>query len=430
MASGEHRILSSDSKVVEYLLSVAEGKEVCVHTMYEPGRTYPDIQLNRFDDYILRLGDLHHLSNPLTSAYLYMQSISANRCFMNTTPQWVPLFSFLGFRASFWSDLSESGRISHSELSYDIEAKAAQPLRIGYIGHTLSKAHPRRSWIVNRLLASGASIELVQYSDHKTWFTNLKKLHYVISPTLNAQISHNLYTPGLLGCFVLTDRLSTPSGFPIDPNTLPIYEFADFDALCNFISLPTSTLKKYWLHFFQENGKETRIKLLNCDLSGGHYKENDIYQSYANINSCNSGFTFPSSLHNSHDMTISPLLLLNIIEILQEMHRLSVGTIYLGCGSADLLILLSRLLCLPRFLLSLSSDNSFDSTDYLIAETYCQGSARLTKTIFSWHLSRNADDDYISEEYLEPAILAKLPLGRFHQYRHRLHCNLAVATVQ
>ena len=297
-------------------------------------RTYDE---SLFTSLIIRLGDLHHLSNPLTSSVSFLANYPTASVFFNTTPHWVPLFRAFGVQARFWDDLSESGRFSHSLLSYDHDLKNNQPLHVAYLGATVSYAHPRRSYFVNRITYSLPHISIYPPGSHSEWFSRLKQCHFVIAPSLNSQISHNVYTPAFLGCVILTDFIARPSFVSIPG--FPVIEFDSPQGITDFLRQDSHTLKRCWNSYFP--------------VEHPNFIQ-DAYTLEGNMGFCSYEYSNYSKLpkltlqtSNLVSLGLSPLLLANIFEILQELHRITIDPIYLFVSPKHFK-LFNQLLTLPR----------------------------------------------------------------------------------
>lgn len=316
------------------------------HVVYEPGRSYPTIDPRLFTTLIVRLGDLHHLSNPLTSSLNFLANYPTATVFFNTTPHWVPLFQALGIQARFWHDLSESGRFSHADLSYNHGLKKQLPIHAAYLGPAVSYAHPRRSYFVNQIAYSFPSISLYPPENHYTWFSHLKECHYVVAPSLNSQISHNIYTPAFLGCVILTDFIARPSFLSIPD--FPVIEFDSPQAMSDFLSQDTHTLKNCWNSYFPvEHPSFIRDA---CALEGNMGFCRYEYSGYSKLP------TLKLQIPDLISLGLSPLLLANIFEVLQELHRITIDPIYLFVSPGHF-PLFNQLLTLPRiYILSVDQD--------------------------------------------------------------------------
>tara|TARA_B100000674_G_scaffold193330_1_gene157369 strand:- start:2548 stop:3891 length:1344 start_codon:yes stop_codon:yes gene_type:complete len=309
------------------------------HLMYEPGRTYPSVNYHDFSSFIMRVGDIHHLSNPLTSTFNFLKENNISSFHFNTTPHWISLFQKLGFNCGFWNRLSESAMFPHVNLNFSYSEKANQDLAIAYIGEHVAMTHPRRSWFVNHLMAYSKNINYYPRVTHQEWFTLLKNHHYIIAPTLNSQISHNLYTPCLLGAVVLTDQLACPSH--LDDPLYPIIQFDSPRTLVDFCNLQPNILLDYWKSCFLESEK-IRSLILDLDYTKGIHPSPDDY--ICSLSAAPSGTYI--------DKTYSELVVLNLIEIIQEMHRITKDCIIIKSSCASLSSLFSSVISLPRVITS------------------------------------------------------------------------------
>jgi len=387
---GSRFIISSQGDICGILNSVLGKGDNIAHIMYEPGRIYPQVSWSQFDSCIVRLGDIHHLGNPLTRAFIFLSDNNLSHIFLNTTPHWAPLFRSLGFSVAFWNKLSESARISHKTLIYDSSLKQSTKLKIGYIGSTNSKMHPRRSWFVNQLLSRCVDFSLHCYSSsHLEWFKNLSNLHYVIVPTLNGQFSHNIYTPGFTGCVMLTDQVNEPSS--LLSQGYPLIQFESPNALTSFLANSSHFLMRQWMSYFVESSVDVRRLLLSMDHDEGvfdcaNWFESDFLPSPW---SCD---TLKAKLFSSlAKMNLSILIFLNLLELLQEFHRVSKGKLIFTTKCPHLYDLLVEVACLSRFefiflgnpLNSSAQLGSFDFAESLItAKVHKQGCDSFSLGIF------------------------------------------------
>ncbi len=324
-----------------------------LHVMYEPGRSYPSIPFDYFTYQIVRIGDIHHLSNPLTLSYRFLQSNKVKSFFFNTTPHWSNLFQYLGFDCLFWSRLSESAQFSHLNLSFNHAEKKTGLPSVAYVGSLSSPVHPRRSWFASYALSKCPQVFYYKFCSHKEWFEILSRHHFVICPTLNSQISHNLYTPSLLGCVILTDLLAFPSCLDFD--WYPIIQFESPSSLSAFLTQRPESLIKYWSNYFA-SADSLRSKILSIDSELGSYP---------------SPSDFSSLCSDARKSTLLPRYcplttyqLLNIFEILQEIHRISKSTVFVTVNQSPLQEVFSLLLSLPRVVV-----NFAECFDCLVGES-------------------------------------------------------------
>lgn len=419
----KYNICLGESNIESYLRNYAETSQLCLHIMYEPGRIYPEINYRIFDRVILRIGDIHHLSNPLTQCYLYIKSLEINKIYFNTTPHWCPLFQILGFNVKFWSDLSESARFSHKNISSNILAKVRAPVKVGYIGHLLSRAHCRRSWFINSILSYGVDVVLYPFGNHNQWFENIDKLHYILCPSLNGQLSHNLFTPCFIGSVVITDTLAHPSPLTSSNSRLPILEFGTPESIFKFLSLSNYEKYEVWSSYFVHRTKETLQALSAIDSGFNSYQVGNPYHSLINIDdNARNEITFlvPDSmtLVSEH---LTPLLLLNLVEIIQEFHRLTKNYIYITCSSAPLLKIFHNVLLLPRIYIGFEKPN-LNSRVNIFKLELCN--EHKFQYYFQWTYPSDILSDKLSSNIINIALFKGLDFGSYHCYPQRLHACL------
>jgi len=421
-SNGRECYQTEKTAVKEFLLSRNRGQHFVTHIMYEPGRDYPNLEQTGLSIDILRIGDVHHLSNPLSLAYGYISRCKPKNVYFNTTPHWVSLFKALGIQTVFWSDLSESARFSHRLLAVDIEEKFDRPLKIGYIGNLLSKTHVRRSWFVNSILRQGIDIYTYPFGNHANWFKYLSELHYVICPTLNAQISHNLFTPMFFGCCVLTDHVAFPS--PLAVGDLPIIEFSGPNQMASF--LVNDHLKLLWHDYYST--ATLRNKLLQLDASHGNYDPEDPFMHLETIR--NKGEAMSSIGINpqiSEAEYLTPLLILNIIEIIQELHRLTAHYIHINAYTKSNFFLFDTVITLPRVkvyrktLLPRSNSSSLKITFY--------GGAIKRSLLMTWRLPSATSDDIISSDYVCEKVFQLTDFGKYFFYPQKVHKLLSLSII-
>jgi hypothetical protein len=344
------------------IVNKLESQNYIYQYVYEPGRTYPmpnDIPFKRL---LVRVGDIHHLANPLTRTYDFLRRTGARYINFQTTPHWCELYSSLGYLTRFWQDLSESGRFAHRTLAYDHEKKSLSKLCVAFCGSLLAQSHPRRSWYVNRLLYHGCDLQIFPVASHTSWFNNLSNIHFLVAPSLNSQISHNLYTPLFLGCTVLTDAISRPLGFPDE--SLPIYEFGSPELMADFIKQGEATLKSLWKSTYSETKPQFVSGLLESeDFQGNHtpgvYSERLVDRESYNL--------------PTHELTRgveaiswSPEVFLNLLEILQEVHRITKYAVFVRTSSRRLASLLCRYCPLSRIHVIVDEDIECSNKDECI----------------------------------------------------------------
>lgn len=402
--------------ILAYIRNACPQSAIIGHLVYEPGRTYPLLDHTLFDSFILRLGDIHHLANPLTQAYQFSLSHLASTVFFNTTPHWVPLFSLLGISASFWSDLSESGRFSHSLLHYDHVSKSrVRDPNIFFLGSPLSLSHARRTYFVNKILSSPSPIRHLPASEHNIWFSNLAQAHFVVAPTLNSQISHNLYTPPFLGCVVLTDHLAFPSGLPCG---FPVIEFPSPKSITDFINLPSSELMTIWHSYFPTSRPSSVTSALHSEPNGGFCSYD--YTLYAKMTRPHHPLSAPPVPPGFQSEGLSPLLFLNILEILQEIHRVSIDSILVELSSEALHFLTADVLTLPRIFLLYNENLS--SRSLRISAL----SNQRTSLVLSWTRPTSVSDHIMPNYYIEEYMVQQFScFSGARIWHHRLHSCLS-----
>jgi len=189
------------------------------YIFYQPGDIH-DLTLlqNLFSGILIRIGDLHHLQNPLISTFDFLSKIykKTDRIALNTNPSLVPLFSYL-FPCCDSLPISEltiqDGLREDSSVIVPNKLIRRSNGRVAYFGFIESAYHPRRTYWIHRLLDSndGSRIDVLPALSPKDWLGCCSQYNAIVAPTLNGQWSHNLFVPNLAGSRIISDCLASPS---------------------------------------------------------------------------------------------------------------------------------------------------------------------------------------------------------------------------
>ena len=189
------------------------------YIFYQPGDFHDAVILRHaFLRLWIRIGDLHHLRNPLVNTFQFLLPIyeRSEQILLNTNPAFVPLFDYVfpGCKAMPISELTiDDGLLKESVSIAPKNSTRTSSMRLAYIGPTESAFHPRRSLWIRRLLNSSEAERIVTFPtlSPKEWMRCCAEYNTIIAPSLNGQWSHNIFVPNLAGSRIVTDCQSLPS---------------------------------------------------------------------------------------------------------------------------------------------------------------------------------------------------------------------------
>ena len=294
------------------------------YIFYQPGDLHDPILLKNFlGSLLVRIGDLHHLENPLLKTIDFIDSVSSftEGIFLNTNPSLLPFFRYL-------FPICKNMPISEVTIEEDILIEArklnsscfASEKRkdIAYIGSTNSPFHPRRSYWVNSLVKDTSNtihFDIFPSMNPKEWLTTCIKYTSILSPSLNSQWSHNLFAPNLVGTRIFTDCQSHPS--------YSYYNLARVKTIrsCSYALSLESLKSMISLSYNECNVGHHEIALNACNsLEPAHCTRNRIYSNH-NINSRSRR---NSLSEKDPEQFIRLVIAANVFEILQEIARIIV----------------------------------------------------------------------------------------------------------
>lgn len=189
------------------------------YIFFQPGDSHDPAALKSYlSSLIIRIGDLHHLQNPLLRTIEFIESVSSitKGIYLNTNPSLLPFLKHLFPNCENMpiSELTIEEGILFEARKLNASAFANRKRkRIAYIGSGNSPYHPRRSYWVNSLIkdySETIDLEMLPSSNPKEWLNTCLLYGSVVSPSLNSQWSHNLFIPALVGTKIFTDCQSLP----------------------------------------------------------------------------------------------------------------------------------------------------------------------------------------------------------------------------
>ncbi len=222
---GQNRVSESGTISITYSqiskrsTNVRDLKAGKGYIFYQPGDIHDVATLNNlFSGLWIRIGDLHHLQNPLINTFGFLLSIyrKTERISLNTNPAFAPLFEHL-FPACKALPISEltihEGLREESAIIAPTKQIRKSNGQAAYIGPAESAFHPRRTDWIHRLLNSkdNRMIDIYPTLSAKDWLICCSRYNTVIAPSLNSQWSHNIFVPNLGGSRIVTDCQSWPS---------------------------------------------------------------------------------------------------------------------------------------------------------------------------------------------------------------------------
>lgn len=188
------------------------------YIFFQPGDLHnlQTIKYN-FNTLIVRIGDLHHLNNPILSTIQFLDQVNKfkNKVYLNTNPNLVDYFSlrYNNIYAMPLSEITIASGILDKACSL-LSQKNLRKEKVVYIGNRCSPFHPRRSFIVNKLIREPCNVYLEYLNINLNpldWLEELSRFKTVLAPSLNSQWSHNIFVPHLVGTNIITDLQIRPS---------------------------------------------------------------------------------------------------------------------------------------------------------------------------------------------------------------------------
>ena len=344
------------------------ASETCGYIFYQPGDVHLPLSLAReFSRLILRIGDLHHLCNPLLSTIGFLSNLTSINFSLNlnTNPNLIKFFSYLfGFaQAVPISELTIARDLRYQASKLLVDEQYDHENILVYFGSLESPFHPRRSFLINSLTRqfSSREIHLIPSCLPSDWLAMLRRYPAVIAPSLNGQWSHNVFIPNLVGTRILTDLQAHPS-YPYYSSMLVTasainysHSLADLRAVClRQIHRPLPT--------FQE-----RLSIAGSALAAMHTADTTASIIYAQDDSstwcCSEGLPSISGL---------AMVSANIYEILQETVRVLVSydRIVVHVTIRSLFCFVTKYLHHPRIFYVYAEEQGCPGANVIIAKNY------------------------------------------------------------
>ena len=302
----------------------------------------------------IRIGDLHHLINPLTRSISFVRSAYrfTEKLLLNTNPAFTPLFRYI-FPIADTVPISEltikEGILAEAKTLAKHACRTTSRKRLVYIGSRESPFHPRRTFWINTLLNAtylSRTIDHIETLAPTEWLECCSAYTTALAPSLNCQWSHNIFVPNLVGTRILTDCQALPS-YPYyrNPKT----------------SILSTCMFSYTLSSF-------KAEVINSSASLDAFSSRTIAD-YAHSRMEESDYTF-RSIYSSQDIDPNQrqlplfatdpsafqriMIAANIFEVLQEITRAMViyDRLNITCKSKVIYDLLSRYFPHPRLVYS------------------------------------------------------------------------------
>jgi len=295
------------------------------YIFYQPGDLHDTNLLKKvLRSLFVRIGDLHHLENPLIKSIEFIEGVSSisESIYLNTNPSLQPFFKqlFPICKSMPISEITiEEDILIEAKLIYKSCLSTEKRNYIAYIGPTNSPYHPRRSYWVNALLkdtSDSTQLKIIPKMDPKMWLNTCIQYEAILSPSLNSQWSHNLFIPNLVGTRIITDCQSLP--------TYSYYNKARTTALssCSY-SLTLATLK-HTITTGKFRNSDTRHEIaINAigNLEPANLTRQRIYKPH----DLRSAYKWRKLSEEDPDQFFRLATAANIFEILQEITRVMVG---------------------------------------------------------------------------------------------------------
>jgi hypothetical protein len=323
-------ILHSEIEHYEQRIIQSDLKSVCLTVWVEPAHQLeasPDIRipfsprlLSRYP-FIPIIGDVHHKSNPHEFVFNYLSVNRPTEIFAASCPHVVaPSAVATGtpFTIYPWSiiESNEASLVVHGA------AKGIVKNEFTYFGPMISRAHPRRTTAVNKL-SLNPNYVLTNYPSRlpDQWIAAEKSQDSIgFYCSLNSQFSHHLLIPWLTDRYVLIDN-----GVTENPYLAPVIPSQERFIPYEFEKLESSEYLSRLVETHISNGSEGsdgkadgRLRLKS--VSQGCYNEVFDHTS-AERKLAYGEISAPYGPLRGMALT-EVYLLLNLFDILQELHRL------------------------------------------------------------------------------------------------------------
>jgi len=294
------------------------------YIFFQPGDSHdPALLKSYLSSLIIRIGDLHHLQNPLLKTIDFVESVSSltEGIYLNTNPSLLPFFKYLFPICQNMpiSELTIEEGILNEARKLNASASANRKRRrIAYIGSGNSPYHPRRSYWLNSLIkdySETIDLEILPRMNPKEWLHTCLMYSSVFSPSLNSQWSHNLFIPALVGTKIFTDSQS-----------LPLYSYYTTalrrkSSPCSYASSLDSLVKKLLLYCDSSAQTYHKIAMNACAaLEPAGVTSSRVYENPL----LNSNIPRNNLSQKNTDEFIRFVIAANIFEILQEIARIMV----------------------------------------------------------------------------------------------------------
>jgi hypothetical protein len=292
-----------------------KNTDVYLYLSAWPGRNHPvlDSWLNDFKRIVL-FGDLHHLPNPLAYAQDFLRKYKPDRVY-------------------FWSSIQNADFICASHnTTYSLanyQLKSTPPIRslsneftITRFGAAHSRFHPRRTY--TNIINQSDSIKNIPSQSMRAWFDSIKSDQIYLHTTLAGNFSHHILFPLKKGALLLVDA-SAAQNFYLKAFLIP-------DKTC-ISYLPGQSLDEIVGQYDVNDLNEIAA---NGQRQINHYFPDfptfSIYENENSIEYYNYQLLINSRAENLRQVVSiftekEFLTLINLIEILQEIHRFLVKKI-------------------------------------------------------------------------------------------------------
>lgn len=337
---------------LESVISKNNPNHMEAYIFYQPGDLHDASILGSiYLSLWIRVGDLHHLKNPLIRSIRFLASVYGltEKILLNTNPAFLPLLRYIFPRSSAMpiSEITINEGLLHESARLESACAFKSRKNLVYIGSRESPFHPRRTFWISSLLNDprlSHSIDHFQSLEPIEWLQCCSVYNTVLAPSLNSQWSHNIFVPNLGGAAIFTDCQALPSyNYYSDPKTNTL-------SACMF----SYTLSSFRERCANSVSLDVFPKLISAHARS-HMEAAD--RTYSNIFSRNS--LCPSRdklpLFESHpDSFLQVLIAANIFEVLQEIIRAMIiyDQLSIVCDSQVLFVLFTRYFPHPRMIFS------------------------------------------------------------------------------
>jgi len=217
------------------------GNSFCIELALQSGVNYHGLIIPPKALLIGRICDIHHLSNPLTSVYRVLNSMRFNCILISSCPHYIPILQEMLPCFYLPTDIN----LTDWKTCFNKQKWLKRSIRLHLDGSLVSRLHPSRSLIFNRLFAFEYSkIDLPECKalNRAEWFARLGKSQIVVQHGLNGNAHPPFLAALSRGALPLIDRLSSETLSKVLAINLNRFTYDCPSDLINLLQVDSATL--------------------------------------------------------------------------------------------------------------------------------------------------------------------------------------------